>query len=90
MTSPYALPTDRPATLFDLNILLMTGALLIHDAMIMPIPIPLAIKRVRHGVLSIGKESRHDTGETFGFGSVSHAQFAIDRMRGLSMRPIWY
>jgi len=88
MTSPYALPTDKPATLFDLNILLMTGALFIHDAIMITIPIPLAIKRDKHGVLRIGKVSRHDVGDTFGFGSTPHAQFARDRMRGLSMRPI--
>ena len=89
ITSPYAAPTDRPATLDDLRIFRITGALFIHEAKIIPIPTPLAIRRVKHGVDSIGKDSRHVVGVTNGDGSEPHAQLARCWIRGLSIiRPI--
>ena len=47
-----------------------------HEANIIPIPTPLAIRRVKHGADSIGNDSRHVVGVTNGDGSASHAQLA--------------
>jgi hypothetical protein len=47
--------------------------LLIHDNAMIPRPIHLASRRMRHGVLKNGREERHVDGVTFGDGSDDHA-----------------
>lgn len=42
----------------------MTGALLIHDAAMMEMPINLARRRMKHGELKNGRDSRHTVGVT--------------------------
>ena len=56
-----------------------TGALLIQEALIMAIPISLARRRRRHGVLRNGRVERQVVGVTlFGEGSlVDQAQWAM-------------
>lgn len=65
----------------------MTGALLMHEAKIMPTPIPLATRRDRQGELRRGRESRQIDGETSEEGSDSHTHSARTSMnRLLAMR----
>ena len=54
-------------------LLLLHSPLLIHDAAIIAIPINLATKRTKHGVLSNGRELRHVDGVTYGDGSDDQA-----------------
>lgn len=86
MTSPYVAITERPATLLDLRIFRITGALLMHEAMMMAMPMPLAMRRVMQGVLSMGSDSRQVVGVTRGDGSDSHAHLARERINGLSVK----
>lgn len=86
ITSPYIEAIERPTTLFDLIIFLITGALLMQEASMIPTPIPFVSRRVRHDLLMMGSESRHVVGVTSGLGSVAHAQLARDVMRGLLRR----
>jgi len=51
-----------------------------------PIPMPLAMRRVRQGVERRGRESRQVVGVTRGEGSDSHAHAARERMKGLLAR----
>lgn len=64
----------------------MTGALLMHEAKMMPMPIVLATRRDRQGELRSGRESRQIVGDTSGEGSDSHIQVARARMNPLSDR----
>lgn len=75
--------TDNPAALFDVSMFEITGALLMQDIAIMPMPIPRAMRRERQGVVRRGKDSRHDWGDTSGEGSDDQAQFAMLLITGL-------
>ncbi len=65
----------------------MTGALLMEEAQIIAMPIDLAMRRVRHGVVRRGSEDRQILDVTSGEGSEDHAQFASEMIRGLSTIP---
>jgi hypothetical protein len=75
--------TDSPAALLDFIMLEMTGALLMQDMAMIPIPMPRAMRRERHGVVSHGRDSRQIPGDTFGEGSDDHAHWAMLLMREL-------
>lgn len=64
----------------------MTGALLMQEAKMMPMPMVLATRRDRQGELRSGRESRQIFGDTSGEGSDSHIQVARARMNPLSDR----
>lgn len=85
MTSPHADVTDRPTALFDFIMLDITGALLMQDMTMMPIPMNLAMRREKHCVVSRGNEARHICGETSAEGSEDQAQFAVLWMTGLAL-----
>ncbi len=53
-----------------------TGALLMQERVIMAMPISLASKRRRQGVVRRGREERHVCGVTSGDGSELHAHWA--------------
>ncbi len=54
----------------------MTGARLMHEAKIMPMPMPLTTRRDRQGELRSGRESTQIFGDTSGEGSDSHIHVA--------------
>lgn len=57
----------------------MTGALLMQEAKMMPMPMVLTTRRDRQGELRSGRESRQIFGDTSGEGSDSHIQVARAR-----------
>ena len=83
ITSPHAAVTDRPTALFDFIMLDITGALLMQDTIMMPIPMNLAMRREKHCGVRRGNESIHICGETSTDGSDDQAQFAMLWMMGL-------
>jgi hypothetical protein len=87
ITSPHAADTDSPAALLDFIMLEITGALLMQDMAMMPIPMPRAMSRERHGVVNKGRDSIQSPGDTFGEGSDDHAHWAMLLMRELLLIP---